>query len=86
YAENIGLAFQVADDILNVEGDPARMGKAVGTDDSREKNTYPSLLGMEKSKAFARELVNNALRSLEVFDNKSDPLRTIAGYIIERRR
>ncbi len=86
YAENIGLAFQVADDILNVEGDPARMGKAVGTDDSRQKSTYPSLLGMEKSKEFARELVKNALRSLDIFDNKSEPLRVIATYIIERRR
>ncbi len=86
YAENIGLAFQVADDILNVEGNPAQMGKAVGTDDSRQKSTYPSLLGLEKSKEFARELVNTALHALDLFDNKSDPLRAIANYIIERRR
>lgn len=86
YAKNIGLAFQVADDILGVEGDPAVMGKGVGTDQARNKNTYPALLGIEESKAFARKLVNNALKALEHFDNKSDPLRTIAHYIIERKR
>jgi geranylgeranyl diphosphate synthase type II len=86
YAINIGLAFQVADDILNVEGDPALMGKDVGTDKARKKSTYPSILGIEKSKGFAKKLVNNALQSLDHFDNKSDPLRAIAHYIIERKR
>ena len=86
YAKNIGLAFQVTDDILNVEGDPALMGKDVGTDKARKKSTYPSILGIEKSKGFAKKLVNNALQSLDHFDNKSDPLRAIAHYIIERKR
>ena len=86
YANNIGLAFQVTDDILNVEGDPAVMGKDVGTDQSREKNTYPSILGIEKSKGFAKKLMNNALQALDNFDNKSDPLRAIAHYIIARKR
>ena len=86
YAQNIGLAFQVADDILNVEGDPEIMGKAVGTDRLRHKNTYPSLLGLEKSKDFARELVENALQALETFDEKAAPLRAIANYIIERKK
>ena len=86
YAQNIGLAFQVADDILNVEGDPEIMGKAVGTDRLRHKNTYPSLLGLEKSKDFARELVENALQALETFDEKATPLRAIAKYIIERKK
>jgi len=86
YAKNIGLAFQVTDDILNVEGDPAVMGKDVGTDQTRKKSTYPSILGIEKSKEFARKLVNNALQALDYFDNKSDPLRAIAHYIIERKR
>ncbi len=86
YARNIGLAFQVTDDILNVEGDPAFMGKDVGTDQTRKKGTYPSILGIKKSKEFARKLVNNALQSLDCFDNKSDPLRAIAHYIIERKR
>ncbi len=86
YARNIGLAFQVTDDILNVEGDPALMGKDVGTDKASKKSTYPSILGIEKSKGFAKKLVTNALQSLDHFDNKSDPLRAIAHYIIERKR
>ena len=86
YAKNIGLAFQVIDDILNVEGDPAVMGKDVGTDHVREKSTYPSILGIEKSKEFAKNLVNNALQALDYFDNKSDPLRAIAHYIIDRKK
>ncbi len=86
YANDIGLAFQVADDILNVEGDPDQMGKAVGTDVARQKNTYPALLGLEASKVLADELVHHALRVLEPFDHSADPLRAIAKYIIERKR
>ena len=86
YARCIGLAFQVRDDVLNVEGDPAVLGKAVGTDDSRDKNTFPSLIGLEQSKVYAESLVNNALKEIEDFDNKADPLRAIAGYIIARNK
>ncbi len=86
YAKNIGLAFQVTDDILNIEGDPAVMGKAVGTDNARGKSTYPSIMGLNKSKEFARKLVRNALQALDDFDNNSDSLRTIACYIIERKK
>ena len=86
YARNIGLAFQVADDILNVEGNPALMGKAVGTDRLNQKNTYPSLLGLDASKHFAQKLIHQALQALEAFDNKAEPLRALAAYIIERKR
>ena len=86
YARNIGLAFQVTDDILNVEGNPKIMGKAVGTDKLREKSTYPALLGLETSRQFAENLVNEALQALEVLDKKADPLRALATYIIERKR
>jgi geranylgeranyl diphosphate synthase type II len=86
YAQNIGLAFQVIDDILNVEGDPEIMGKAVGTDERRRKTTYPALLGLADSKAFAAQLIDNALVALETFDQKADPLRAIARYICERNR
>jgi geranylgeranyl diphosphate synthase type II len=86
YAQNIGLAFQVRDDILNVEGDPEIMGKAVGTDKLRNKNTYPSLLGLKKSKDLAGKLVENALQALESFDQKAEPLRAIAKYIVERKK
>jgi len=86
YAKNIGLAFQVADDILNVEGDPAVMGKAAGTDNARGKTTYPSIMGLNKSKEFAKKLIHNALQALDDFDDNSDSLRAIACYIIERER
>jgi geranylgeranyl diphosphate synthase type II len=86
YARNIGLAFQVADDILNVEGNPELMGKAVGTDRLNQKNTYPSLLGLEASKQFAQKLIRQALQALEAFDNKAEPLRALATYIIARKR
>ena len=86
YARNIGLAFQVADDILNVEGNPALMGKAVGTDKLHEKSTYPSVIGLESSKQFAQKLIGQALQALETFGNKAEPLRAIATYVIERKR
>lgn len=86
YARSIGLAFQVTDDILNVEGNPKIMGKAVGTDELREKSTYPAILGLERSRQFAKNLVNEALQALENFDKKADPLRALATYIIDRKR
>ena len=86
YAKNIGLAFQVADDILNVEGDPAVMGKAVGTDNARGKSTYPSIMGLNESKEFAKKIVRNALQALDDFDSNADSLRAIACYIIERKK
>lgn len=86
YAVRIGLAFQVADDILNVTGDPEMLGKAVGTDQERQKNTYPALMGLDQSRIFARRLIDDALQALAIFDNNAEPLRAIARYIIERRR
>lgn len=86
YSELIGLAFQVVDDVLNEKGDPQLLGKAVGTDRQRQKNTYPALLGLSESESYARELIDNALQALVGFDSKADPLRAIASYIIERNR
>jgi geranylgeranyl diphosphate synthase type II len=86
YGRRIGLAFQVADDILNETGDPHVMGKAVGTDQMRQKSTYPALMGLEGARRMAAELVTEALRSIEIFDSKADPLRAIARYVIERQR
>ena len=86
YASNIGQAFQIADDILNVEGDPSRLGKAVGSDAARSKTTYPSLLGLEASKTLAREKIDHALNALAIFDNRAEPLRAIARYVINRTR
>ncbi len=86
YAENIGLAFQVQDDILNIEGDPDKLGKDIGTDQLRHKNTYPALLGLGTAKARAATLKAQALHALDIFDNKAEPLRLIAAYIIQRKR
>jgi geranylgeranyl diphosphate synthase type II len=86
YAQHIGLAFQVADDILNVKGDPRKLGKATGTDQVRGKNTYPSLLGLAGAEDFAGQLVNDAVKALDVFDDKADSLRSIARYVIQRNR
>jgi len=86
YAIRIGLAFQVVDDILNITGDPDLLGKSVGTDQQRQKNTYPALMGLDQSREFALALIDRALQALSLFDNKADPLRAIARYIIERRR
>jgi geranylgeranyl diphosphate synthase type II len=86
YGRSAGLAFQVADDILNVEGDPAVMGKAAGTDKLRRKNSFPGLLGLEKSRQFAQNLVQEAIEALSGFDAKAEALRAIARYIIERKK
>jgi geranylgeranyl diphosphate synthase, type II len=86
YAGHIGLAFQVTDDILNVEGDPDRMGKSVRTDQQRGKSTFPGILGLDQSRDFAAELVRNALQVLDGFDNRADPLRALASYVIDRNR
>jgi geranylgeranyl diphosphate synthase type II len=85
YAQNIGLAFQIIDDILNIEGDPALLGKAVGTDEEKKKSTYPALLGLVKSRKLAASRVKEALQALDYFDKKADPLRAIAKYVIDRK-
>jgi geranylgeranyl diphosphate synthase type II len=86
YGQNIGLAFQVSDDILDIEGDSQELGKDVGSDERQGKSTYPTLLGLKRSKEIQRELVEQAIESLQAFDHKSDPLRHIARYIIVRKR
>jgi geranylgeranyl diphosphate synthase type II len=84
YAERIGLAFQIIDDILNVQGKATALGKSTGTDLSRGKATYPSLLGVEESKRRATELVESAVESLKPYGPEADPLREIARFIIAR--
>ncbi|MFA5902427.1 MAG: polyprenyl synthetase family protein [Desulfobacula sp.] len=84
FGDKIGLAFQVVDDILNVEGDPNKMGKSTGSDRLNEKITFPLIIGMEASKKFAKNLIDEAIELLSQFDEKATPLRAIATYIINR--
>jgi geranylgeranyl diphosphate synthase type II len=84
YAEAAGLAFQVADDILDIVGDQALLGKDVGSDVARGKATYPALLGLEQARQRARELRDLALTALSEFGEQADPLREIARYIVDR--
>ncbi|MNP47167.1 Farnesyl diphosphate synthase [compost metagenome] len=85
YAKAIGLAFQVQDDILDVESDTATLGKRQGADIARDKPTYPALLGLDAAKAYALELRDQALQALQPFDSAAEPLRELARYIVERR-
>ncbi|MBC2691094.1 MULTISPECIES: (2E,6E)-farnesyl diphosphate synthase [Pseudomonas] len=85
YAQAIGLAFQVQDDILDVESDTQTLGKRQGADIARDKPTYPALLGLEAAKAYALELRDLALHALRPFDASAEPLRDLARYIVDRR-
>jgi geranylgeranyl diphosphate synthase type II len=85
YGHHFGLAFQITDDILDVEGDAELMGKTPGSDMAKNKKTYPVLLGMTRSKDAAREHVKEALKDLDNFDEKAEPLRAIAQYLLVRK-
>jgi len=85
YAKCIGLSFQVQDDILDVTGDTATLGKTQGADSARNKPTYPSIIGLEASLEKARELHRNALDALSVFGDEADILRHISAWFVERK-
>ena len=85
YARAIGLAFQVQDDILDVESDTETLGKTQGKDQANHKPTYPALLGLDAAKAYALELRDQALHALRSFGSSAEPLRELARYIVERR-
>ncbi len=84
FAQFIGLAFQVQDDILDVTGSTDQIGKTAGADESSHKPTYPALLGLSGARERARELHESALACLEDFDESADPLRWISAYIVAR--
>lgn len=85
YAKAIGLSFQIQDDILDIEGSTEELGKPQGSDQSQDKPTYPSLLGLDGAKARAAELHEEALASLSALDEKADPLRWLSEYIVNRK-
>ncbi len=84
YGEAAGLAFQVADDVLDIVADQSQLGKDVGSDQQRGKATYPALLGLAGARQHADELRDRALAALDIFSASAQPLREIANYIIDR--
>jgi len=84
YAKNIGLAFQVVDDILDIVGDEKKLGKDIGSDLENNKSTYPSLFGIDKSRDIAKNLINDAKKYISEFDEKNEFLNCLADYIIDR--
>ncbi len=84
YGTQTGLAFQITDDILDLEGDAEKLGKPLGSDLKQDKATYPKILGIDASRALARRASDTALSALSDFGPEADPLRALARYIVER--
>lgn len=85
YGEAAGLAFQIADDILDIEGSSEDLGKTAGSDQARGKATYPAVMGLEAARKEAAKMMDEAMQALESFGSAADPLREIARYIVERK-
>ncbi|HEX8225190.1 MAG TPA: polyprenyl synthetase family protein, partial [Allosphingosinicella sp.] len=86
YARDLGLAFQIADDLLDVEGDEATVGKALRKDGAAGKATFLSLLGVERAHTQCAMLVDQACAHLHAYGSEADLLRSIARYVVERDR
>lgn len=86
YAHHFGLAFQITDDILDIEGTTSELGKPIGSDEKNQKLTYPLLYGLERSKEMAIDNVNSAVNSLSIFGSKAIPLISLAQYVLTRRK
>ena len=84
YGHQIGLAFQITDDILDLEGDSDKLGKPLGSDLKQDKATYPKVLGIPASRGLARRASESAVAALADFNHRADPLRALAGYVVER--
>lgn len=85
YAHDLGLAFQIADDILDVESTPEELGKATQKDEGRNKATFVSLLGLDRAKSQASILADQAIRHLDMFGAEADLLRDVARWVVERK-
>ena len=86
FGYNVGLAFQIIDDILDVTQTTEQLGKTAGKDTAAQKATYPSIVGMEKSQKTARRLTERAFEALRVFDGKAEALEALARYLLERNK
>jgi farnesyl diphosphate synthase len=85
YAHDLGLAFQIADDLLDVEGSAAETGKPVGADTAAGKATFVSILGADRARAQAELLINQAMAHLDLFEQRAELLREAARFVITRR-
>ncbi|RLB03612.1 MAG: polyprenyl synthetase family protein [Deltaproteobacteria bacterium] len=86
YGRHFGMAFQITDDLLDVTGNSEEMGKPAGSDEARNKSTFPALYGLEKTREMATFHVNKALEALEQFDDRATPLRELVKYLLKRRK
>ena len=86
FGQNVGLAFQIIDDILDVTQTSEQLGKTAGKDTQAQKATYPAIIGMEKSRKLAGQLTDKAFASLRVFNGKATALEALAGYLLKRDR
>lgn len=86
YAENMGVAFQIVDDILDVISSPEELGKPIGSDDENNKSTYPSIVGLDNSKKLAADYTQKALAALDCFGAKADDLKGFTADLLSRKK
>lgn len=86
YGDNLGLAFQITDDLLDILGDREKIGKPTGSDDKNHKATFPSIFGIEKSKDMAERAVERAILSVNSFGEEAKPLKMLASYLLTREK
>ena len=84
YAQKLGLAFQVIDDVLDCESDTATLGKTAGKDADANKPTYVQLLGLTQARVYAERLIDEALLTLNAFDERANYLRALAQFVVQR--
>jgi len=86
FGDNIGLAFQIVDDLLDVISTTEELGKTAGSDAEHNKATYPGFFGIDKTRELAQQAVERSLDALSSFSNRADPLRALARYIVDRTK